>query len=166
MSNKKIHLGAIGFSADQQAWATMAHAVPLRGEPLNKYYKITAVGTSSPETAKAAAKALGVSEEKAYSKSEDIANDKDVDMVVVSVKVPLHHQLTTSALRAKKDVFVEWPLAANLAQAEELTALAQKQGIKNIVGLQARQQAAVLKARSLMLFIYSLRLLADNYSLG
>ncbi len=151
MANQKIHLGVIGLSADQQAWATMAHAVPLMGEPLNKYYDITAVGTSSPETAKAAAKALGVPEGKAYSKPEDIANDKDVDMVVVSVKVPLHHQLTMPALTAKKDIFVEWPLGANLAQAEELTALAQKQGVKNIVGLQARQQAAVLKVRMLAL---------------
>lgn len=36
---------------------------------------------------KAAAEAYGVSPDKAYCKPEDIANDKDVDMVVVSVKV-------------------------------------------------------------------------------
>ena len=149
MASQKIRLGAIGFSADQSAWATMTHVVPLKGEPLNKFYDITAVGTSSPETAKAAAKAFGVSEEKAYSKPEDVANDKDVDMVVVSVKVPLHQQLATPALKAKKNIFVEWPLAASLSQAEELTALAQKQGVKNIVGLQARHQAAVLKVNRL-----------------
>ena len=103
------------------------------------------MATSSTTTAKAAAKAYGISEKKAYGSPEDIANDKDVDMVAVSVKVPLHHQLTMPALKAKKDVFVEWPLAANVAQAEEMTALAQKQGVKNLVGLQARQQAVVLK---------------------
>ena len=112
MANRKIQLGIIGLSADQQAWATMTHVVPLEGEPLNRYYDIKTIGTSSPEPAKAAAKAFGVPEEKAYSKPVDMANDKDVDMVVVSVKVPLHHQLTLPALQAKKDVFVEWPLGA------------------------------------------------------
>ena len=145
MAKQRIQLGIIGLSADQQAWATMTHAVPLKGEPLNGYYDIKAIGTSSPETAKAAAKAFDIPEEKAYSKPEDMANDKDIDMVVVSVKVPLHHQLTLPALRAKKNVLVEWPLGADLTQAEELTALAQKEGVKNIVGLQARQQAAIRK---------------------
>ena len=145
MANQKINLGMIGLSADQQAWATMTHVMPLKAEPLNKYYDITAVATSSTNTAKAAAKAFGVTEKKAYASPEDIANDKDVDMVVVSVKVPLHHQLTMPALKAKKDVFVEWPLAANLAQAEEMTALAKKQGVKTVVGLQARLQSVVLK---------------------
>ena len=46
-----------------------------------------AVGTSSPETAKKAAEAHGVSADKAYSSPEAIAQDKDVDLVVVSVKV-------------------------------------------------------------------------------
>ena len=46
-----------------------------------------AVGTSSPQSAKKAAETHGVSVDKAYSSAEDIANDKDVDLVVVSVKV-------------------------------------------------------------------------------
>ena len=46
-----------------------------------------AVGTSSPETAKKAADAHGVAVDKAYSSPEDIANDGDVGLVVVSVKV-------------------------------------------------------------------------------
>lgn len=147
MATKKIHLGMIGLSANHSAWATMTHAAPLKGEPLNKYYDITAISTSSPETARAAAKAHGVSETKAYSSAQDIANDRDVDMLVVSVKVPMHHQLTMPALRAKKDVFVEWPLGANLAQAEEMTALAKEQGVKTVVGLQARQQGVFLKVK-------------------
>lgn len=82
-----IRLGIIGLSADKAAWATIGHAVALKQPPLSGQYKITAIATSSIETAKAAAEAHGVSPEKAYCKPEDIANDKDVDMVVVSVKV-------------------------------------------------------------------------------
>lgn len=50
-----------------------------------------AVGTSSPETARKAAEAHGLSVDKAYSSPEAIADDKDVDLVVVSVKVCCSH---------------------------------------------------------------------------
>ena len=82
-----IHLGIIGLSADKSAWATSAHAVPLKAAPLSEKYAITALATSSPQSAKAAAKFHEVPEEKAYSSPEAVANDPDVDMVVVSVKV-------------------------------------------------------------------------------
>ena len=82
-----IGVGIIGLSADQSAWATSAHSSPLKSAPLNENFKLVAVGTSSPETAKKSAEAHGVSADKAYSSPETIAEDKDVDLVVVSVKV-------------------------------------------------------------------------------
>jgi len=57
----------------------------------------------------------------------------------------MHKQLTMPALQAKKDVFVEWPLGSSLGEAEEMAALAKKQGVKTWVGLQARMQPAMLK---------------------
>lgn len=143
-----IRLGIIGLSADQAAWATMAHVAPLKSPTLSDKYKITALATSSPETAKAAAKVHGVPENKAYHKAEDIANDPDVDMVVVSIKLPLHKQMAIPALEAKKQVFMEWPLGSGLQEAEELAALAKKQGVKTAVGLQARLDPVVLKVSS------------------
>ena len=82
-----IGVGIIGLSADPSAWATVAHVSPLKSAPLNEKFKLVAVCTSSPESAKKAAEAHGISADKAYSSAEDIANDKDVDLVVVSVKV-------------------------------------------------------------------------------
>ncbi len=82
-----IRLGIIGLSADQMAWATNAHIVPLKSAALSESYTVVALATSSPESAKKAAKFHGIPEDKAYSNPEDIANDPDVDMVVVSVKV-------------------------------------------------------------------------------
>ncbi|KAL8652189.1 MAG: hypothetical protein Q9210_002824 [Variospora velana] len=146
-----IHLGIIGLSADQSAWANMAHVQAIKpGGPLAHQYKLTALATSKPESATAAAEFHGVPVEKAYSKPEDIASDPDVDMVVVSVQVPMHKQLAMPALHAKKDVFVEWPLGANLAEAEEMAALAKKQGVKTYVCLQTRLQPALVKAKELV----------------
>lgn len=82
-----IHLGIIGLSADPHAWATAAHLRGLQSAPLNKLYELVAIGGSSEESALAAAKAHGVSSEKAYATPEAMAADADVDMVVVSVKV-------------------------------------------------------------------------------
>lgn len=85
-----IRLGIIGLSADQSAWANMAHVQAIKpGGPLTDLYKLAALATSNPESAKAAAEFHGVPADKAYSKPEDIANDPEVDLVVVSVKVRL-----------------------------------------------------------------------------
>ena len=54
------------------------------------------------------------------------------------------------ALHAKKSVFVEWPLAHSLQDAEELAALAKKQGVKTAVGLQMRLLPSVQKAKSII----------------
>jgi predicted dehydrogenase len=53
-------------------------------------------------------------------------------------------------LQAGKDAYVEWPLASNLQQAEELLAAAQKSGSKTIVGLQARNSPVTLKVKELV----------------
>lgn len=71
-------------------------------------------------------------------------------MIVISVKVPHHYPLVKAALEAKKDVFVEWPLAASLQQAEALTALARQQGVRTMVGLQARQSPSIRRAREIV----------------
>ena len=67
-----------------------------------------------------------------------------------SVNVPQHYSLIKPALEAKKDIFVEWPLAANLADAIELTNLAKEKSVRTLVGLQARQNPSVLKAKDIV----------------
>ena len=140
-----IRLGIVGLSADKSAWAFSAHAAPLKSPALSDKYTIAAIATSSPESAKAAAKFHGVPEDKAYHSAEALAKDPDVDMVVVSVKQLLHKQLTLPALNAKKPVLVEWPLGHGLKEAEEMAALAKKQGVKTVVGLQARLSPVIQK---------------------
>ena len=65
-------------------------------------------------------------------------------------QTPYHKELALPALHAKKSVFVEWPLGNGLQEAEELAALAKKQGVKTAVGLQARLLPSVQKAKSII----------------
>lgn len=68
----------------------------------------------------------------------------------------MHKQLTMPALYAKKDIFVEWPLGNGLAEAEEMAALAKKQGVKTYVCLQARVQPVMIRVYTPSCFTLSL----------
>jgi predicted dehydrogenase len=153
MSSSPIRVGIIGlgkFSGHMtpDLWAAMAHLPYLIASPK---YQITAVSNSTIESAQSsiAAHNLGPTV-KAYGNPSDLANDPNVDMIIVCVRVAHHYALTKPALLAGKSTFVEWPLGANTPEAKELTQLAQTHGSKTIVGLQARASPLVLKLKSLI----------------
>jgi predicted dehydrogenase len=60
---------------------------------------------------------------------DDVLDDGDVDAVLVATPVSTHFPLARRALEAGKHVFVEKPLAASSAEAEELIALAERRGL-------------------------------------
>src|SRR5439155_703714 len=66
-----------------------------------------------------------------------------VDEVVVTVKVPHHRELVSAALGAGKAVYCEWPLGRDLEDARAMAALAARQGVRTVAGLQARQAPAI-----------------------
>jgi predicted dehydrogenase len=114
------------------------------------YYKIVALQNSTKASAEASAKAYGLTDVATYGSPDELAADPNVDMVIVCVKVPEHAALSEPALRAKKDVFIEWPLGRDLAEAERLTKLARENEIKTLVGLQARHNPTVRKAKAMV----------------
>lgn len=114
------------------------------------HYKITALQNSSQASADAAAKTYSLDSVATYDNPASIAKDPNVDIVAVSVNVPQHYDLIRPALEAGKDVFSEWPLARNLAEAEELTQMAKEKGLKTMVGLQARQNPSIIKAKEIV----------------
>jgi predicted dehydrogenase len=142
--SSKINIGFIGLSSKGH-WASDAHAPYLKNSSI---YTIKAVANSSIESSKSAAEAFGI--DKYYATPEELAQDPEIDTVVVCVKVPLHKRLITPALLQKKNAIVEWPLGRNLQEAEELTQLARMKGIKTMVGLQARQSSIVKKMKEII----------------
>ena len=147
MTSKPTNLGLVGLSAGG-SWLSRSHLPFLKNSP---DYKIVALQNSSKASAEKSRDAYDLSKDTScYGDIRSLVNDQNVDFVVVSVKVPHHYELIKPALAAKIDVFSEWPLAANLKEAEELTALAKQQGVKNVVGLQARQDPSVRKAKEMV----------------
>ncbi|MEE2951877.1 MAG: Gfo/Idh/MocA family oxidoreductase [Pseudomonadota bacterium] len=140
----KIGVGIVGASATR-GWAGAAHVPALQA--LNAF-EIRAVSTTRIESARATAGRLGV--ELVFDSHQALVERAEVDLVVVAVKVPHHHRIVTAALAANKMVYCEWPLARNLAEAEELASLARERGLRTIVGLQGSLHPPIRFVRDLV----------------
>jgi predicted dehydrogenase len=159
MAEKKIRLGIIGANA-HYGWSMRAHLPALLALP---EYELTAVCTSRRETAEESAQHYGA--KFAFHDYHELVQHPGIDLVVVSVRVPLHHQMVRAALAAGKPVFREWPLGANLAQAEEVATLARAQGVRTMVGLQARGDPVLPRLQELLAEGYVGEILACHMSM-
>jgi predicted dehydrogenase len=137
MPESTLGVGIIGVSP-VRGWATTAHIPALRALP---NYEIRALSAHSAESARTAGEAFGVSA--TFSDHEQLVTQPDIDVVAVTVKVPHHRELVSAALAAGKAVYCEWPLGRDLDDARAMAALAAEQGVRTVVGLQARQAPAI-----------------------
>ena len=144
MPGGKIRIGFIGASA-HYGWSRRSHLPALLSLP---EYELTAVCTAHRETAEQSAKHFGA--RLAFHDYREMVQHPDIDLVSVSVRVPSHYPLVMAALEAGKPVFCEWPLGANLTEAQEMAALARSKGVHTMVGLQARGDPALLRLQELL----------------
>ncbi|MFF1570736.1 Gfo/Idh/MocA family protein [Streptomyces sp. NPDC058293] len=140
-----IGVGIVGLSANG-GWAADAHVPALAALP--DAFALRALSASSAESAKAAGEKFGVP--LAFGSAEELVARDEVDLVVVTVKVPRHRELITTALAAGKTVLSEWPLGNGTAEAEEMAALADARKLRGFVGLQARSAPPVRYLRDLV----------------
>lgn len=143
----KIRVGIVGATVTPggSGWGANAHVPALHALP---EYELKAVCTAHPDTATASAAAFGAT--LAFHDFEKMIAHPEIDLVAVVVRVPRHHDLVMSALRAGKAVFCEWPLGASLAEAEAMANLAGGRAAATAVGLQARSDPAFIYAHELV----------------
>jgi predicted dehydrogenase len=141
---QRIGVGVIGASVSNPGWATAVHIPAITK---SDEFALRAVSTSTPASAASASAKFGVP---AFDNIDGLLGAPGVDLVVVAVKVPHHHEIITKALAAGKRVFSEWPLAASLRDAEDLSARAEAAGLGTVIGLQARFSPAIQMARDLV----------------
>jgi predicted dehydrogenase len=137
MPESTLGVGIVGVSPIR-GWAATAHIPALRALP---NYEIRALSAHSPGSARAAGEVFGVGA--VFSDHEEMVARPDIDVVAVTVKVPHHRELVSAALAAGKAVYCEWPLGRDLDDARAMAALAAEQGVRTVVGLQARQTPAI-----------------------
>src|SRR5947208_531182 len=144
MPESTLGVGIIGVSP-VRGWAATAHIPALRALP---NYEIRALSARSAESARAAGDVFGVSA--VFADDQQLVAQPDIDVVAVTVKVPRHRELVSAALAAGKAVYCEWPLGRDLDDARAMAGLASEQGVRTVVGLQARQAPAIQFVRELL----------------
>ncbi|MGB3389419.1 MAG: Gfo/Idh/MocA family oxidoreductase [Pseudaminobacter sp.] len=123
---------------------------------------LKAIIDADPKASSAAAAALGT---KAIS-FEDMLAAPDIDAVSIASPAEMHFGQAMAALEAGKHVYVEKPLALNVAEAERLHALALRSGLTLMVGHLLQYHPVYVKLRAMveagelgpLLYVYSNRL--------
>jgi predicted dehydrogenase len=138
-----VRVGLVGASAAGAGWSSIAHVPGIRAA---EGIELAAVCTSRPESAAAASEVYGVP---GFHDMRDLAAQDDIDLVSVVVRVPKHRDVVMAALDGGKHVFSEWPLGADLAEAQEMAARAEEAGVITGVGLQGRQDPHLSHIRDL-----------------
>lgn len=88
---------------------------------------ICAVGSRSPETAERFGMEYGIAH--CYGSYEELAQDKDVDIIYVATPIACHYENVKLCLNAGKHVLCEKAFTQNVAEAEELYHLAQEKNL-------------------------------------
>src|SRR5207302_2052583 len=125
-----IRVGIIGANPDR-GWAVRAHVPALRA--LRERYTLTAVATTNPDSAHRAANQFGATH--AFADYRQLVEHSEVDLVIVSVKVPAHLELAGAAIANGKHVFSEWPLTVTTGEAVQLADAADAAGVRTAIGL-------------------------------
>ena len=133
MSKQRFKVGIVGLQPGR-SWAAWAHIPALRA--LGDSYEIVGVANTNLASAQKAAAETGLP--RAFANVAELIAAPEVDIVVVTVRVPHHREIVKAALEAGKHVYCEWPLGNGLAEAEELAALARAKGVLGVIGTQAR----------------------------
>jgi predicted dehydrogenase len=144
MAERPLRLGIVGANPTM-GWAPRTHLPAIVGLP---EIELTAVCTTKEESARESAEKFDA--RKAYSNYKDLVADPDVEIVDVCVRVPYHYDIVMAALEAGKNVYCEWPLAATVKQAEDIVNLAEKKGVRTMVGLQSRGSPSLLHLHKLI----------------
>ena len=88
--------------------------------------EVVAVASRTEASAKAFAERFGIA--RAYGAWETLAQDEDVDVVYVATPHSAHRTAAGLCLEAGRNVLCEKPFTLNVREAEELVALARRQG--------------------------------------
>ncbi|KAJ4373081.1 hypothetical protein N0V83_003372 [Neocucurbitaria cava] len=147
-----LRTALIGLSSSAAtSWAANAHLPGLLTSTGRSKITITALLNSSVDAARSAIQQYKLpTETKAYGKPEALAADSDIDLVICNTRVDKHYETIIPSVRAGKDVYVEWPIAAKKEHIDELVETARKSGSRVAVGLQRRWAPPVLKLKELV----------------
>jgi len=130
-----VGAGAIGID----------HILSFQAHPAAK---VVAIADSSTDRAHAAAERYGIPS--VVHDYTQLLKRKDIDVVSIALPNYLHAPVAIAALKAKKHVLLEKPMATSAVDAAKIAAEAKKQGVVLMVGQNHRFASEVQTAKQLI----------------
>lgn len=127
------------------AWGAHAHLPAWRSLD---GVEVTAICTSRPETAAAAAAQFGVP--RAFHDFRALAADPAIDIVDCGTRPPLRHAMVLAALEAGKHVYNGIPFAKNLSDARDMVDAWRRAGTVACADAYMQQVPALLQLKALI----------------
>ena len=85
-----------------------------------------------------------------YDDAEALINDPEIDAVYIATPPGSHKEYTIRAAKAGKPVYVEKPMARNVAESQEMIAACEEAGVPLYVAYYRRAQPRFLKVKELL----------------
>ncbi len=146
-SGNRLKAGWIGTGSRGNHVMNMAYAGS------SELMEVTAVcDTYSGNLARAKDNVItkGKNTPKTYVDYKELLADPNVEVVFIMTPEHLHHEMTIAALKAKKHIYVEKPLAHTIEEGAEIVAAAGKAGTKVQVGTQNRSNSLYIQAKKMV----------------
>jgi predicted dehydrogenase len=96
------------------------------------------VAAVSDMSKKALQKAKDAGVKKTYTDYKDLLRDPEIDAVIIALPTHLHLQCAKDAAEAKKQIFLEKPIARNVEEAKEIVLASRRNSVKLMVGYPLR----------------------------
>ncbi len=146
---RHLRLGLVGFGFMGKTHLYAVRQLPFfyRTDALGYTAEVVSVCASSKASAQAAT-AYGIP--RAVDSAEAIVADPSVDIVDICSPNPHHFEVARAAIRAGKHVLCEKPLTVTVAEAEELCALAEANGVVCGTVFNNRFLLPVMRAKDLI----------------
>lgn len=127
-TGKKLRVALIGLGTYANLMA--------EGLRESQYCELAGIVTGTPEKAKKWKEKYRIPDTNIYDYEnfDDIAKNKDIDLVYITMPNGLHKEYTIRAAKAGKHVITEKPMAINAKECEEMIAACDKAGVYLAVG--------------------------------
>ena len=141
-ANNKINVAVIGAGS----FARAMHLPNL--QKLADQYSIRAIVDANGMQASVIAQQFGANY--ASTRYEDVLEDPEVRMVIISTRHHLHAEMALKAARAGKAIFLEKPMALNPVELEGLEAVLRETGVPFMVGFNRRFSPAARRIKEIV----------------
>ena len=140
MLDRPLRCGIAGFG-----FIGPHHLDAIRRIP---FAEVAGICTSSPESAREKAAALGIA--KVYGDYHELVRDPAIDVVDITAPTHLHFPIAMEAIRHHKHVIVDKPLAMSVEECATLLQAAEDAGVVHAITFNYRYNAMVQQARAMI----------------